>query len=144
MKYKITVSQVLKEDSAGNEVFETVYLQVLDLKKNPVSDIARLLNLEPVNDKEDEPKLTQVTEKKSFNGLYKLRNRIVVEAWPEYNPINWSTPVRVVELPVDFDLESNRGWRVGQVNNLVKKSDDPMTWEGGAWGSDYDVVEKLS
>jgi len=44
MKYKITVSALLREDGAGNEVMETVYFQVFDLDENPSPEIAQLLN----------------------------------------------------------------------------------------------------
>jgi predicted DNA-binding protein YlxM (UPF0122 family) len=52
MKFKITVSQVIKTDLAGNDVYENVYLQVLDLDQSPVSDIVQLLNQEPEYEEE--------------------------------------------------------------------------------------------
>jgi hypothetical protein len=53
MKYKITAS-VLTHDKDGFEVYETIYLQVLDLDESPAADIARLLNPEPEYEEEDE------------------------------------------------------------------------------------------
>ncbi len=81
------------------------------------------------------------TKKHPFNGLYKLRNGIVVEAWPE-EPDGWLTPVKVVEAP---ESAKEDGWGVGTVHSLVGGTQcaDPLTWEGGAHGEDYDVIEKL-
>lgn len=83
-----------------------------------------------------------------FNGLYKLRNGIVVEAWPQENTY-YNAPVKTISVPngLTLDEEDARDFAIGSINCLrftnIDDHENPLTWVGGAFGSQFDVLEKL-
>lgn len=78
-----------------------------------------------------------------YRGFYLLRNGMIVEA---YHPGNhWLTPITFVGLQEGYTISEDdlKIWKDDPHGNLVSPDDDPLNWVGGAFGSEFDVMEKL-
>jgi hypothetical protein len=77
------------------------------------------------------------------HGFYRLRNGIIFETGRDDRV--WSADAFVVSHPENYrDPEGE--WSIGEHQCLAYGYDDPsdpMTWRGGTYGRDYDIVEKI-
>jgi hypothetical protein len=88
--------------------------------------------------------LSYKEKQRKYGGTYKLRNGIIVEAYPAL-PEYPTAPVLVKELP--NGTQNTARWEVNKQECLRYGPDDfcdPMEWQGGVFGEKYDVIEKLT
>ena len=74
------------------------------------------------------------------NKKYVLRNGIVVETGTKN--ARWSADIKIISLPKGYE----GAWKIEQHNCLVFGEElyNPLTWTGGGFGEDYDVVKELT
>jgi len=138
MKYKITVSALLREDGAGNEVMETVYLQVLDLDENPSPEIAQLLNPVVYQDEETEDEVIYV-ERSTPVTLTPDFGKMADELEPKPDPLapkrTGRKPTYILNEVIDAfeadkptqEIADEQGCSYGTIYSLRKKWEDDGT-----------------
>lgn len=77
------------------------------------------------------------------HGFYRLRNGIVVETGRDDRI--WSADVFILSHPANYRDPAGE-WEIGDHQCLgygPGDPSDPLTWGGGVFGHEYDIVEKI-